>query len=204
MAHIEDARILVMATDGFEQRELKVPVERLRMMGAVVEIAAPNQTREPGRIRGWNGEGQQADWGEAVIVDRRLSEVNVDDYDALVIPGGQINPDKLRLEPLAVDLVRRFVDEGKVVAAICHGPWLLVEADVLEGRRVTSWKSLRTDIRNAGGDWVDEEVVSDQGIVTSRKPADLFAFVDKIVEEVEEGRHRRRSFGRTLANMLGA
>jgi protease I len=183
MPKIDQARILIMATDGFEQSELVVPRDKLRAAGARVEIASPSGQA----IRGWD----ETDWGETVPVDLPIDQAKVDDYDALVLPGGQINPDKLRTEPKAVDLVRQFVSSGKVVAAICHGPWLLVEADALRGRKVTSFQSIKTDVANAGGNWVDQEVVVDQGIVTSRSPKDLDAFVGKIVEEVQEGRHQR-------------
>jgi protease I len=203
MTRIDEARILVMATDGFEHRELTVPVERLRRAGATVEIAAPAKTMKPGKISAWDGEGPQPNWGAAVAVDRKLREVDVENYDALIIPGGQMNPDKLRMDSTAVGLVRLFTDAGKVVAAICHGPWLLVEAGVVDGRRVTSWPSLRTDLTNAGADWVDERVVVDNGIITSRNPGDLEAFCAKIIEEVEEGRHPR-GIGAALADMLGA
>jgi protease I len=118
--------------------------------------------------------------------------VNVAEYDALVLPGGQINPDKLRLEPKALEIIRSFVDSGKVVAAICHAPWLLIEAGAAKGRRLTSYRSIRTDVVNAGGDWRDEAVVTDQGIITSRSPADLEPFVAKIIEEVQEGVHAGR------------
>lgn len=189
MTDIKQARILIIATDGYEQSELTVPLDSLRKAGATVDVASPSETREPGKIRGWD----QTDWGTTVPVDKTLDQVDASAYDAVVLPGGQMNPDKLRLEPKAIELVKRFVADGKVVAAVCHGPWLLVEAGALRGREVTSWPSLKTDITNAGGHWVDQEVATDSGIVTSRNPGDLPAFVAKIIEEIGEGRHDRRS-----------
>jgi len=133
------------------------------------------------------------DWGDSVAVDIQVQDVRAEDFDALVLPGGQINPDILRSNADAVEVVRQFVSSGKPVAAICHGPWLLVEADALRGRKATSYASIRTDLRNAGAAWKDEAVVVDNGIITSRSPKDLPQFVDKIVEEVEEGMHQRRA-----------
>ena len=187
MTDIAKAKVLILATDGFEQSELKVPLEELRAKGATVEVAAPKETREQGKIRGWN----KGDWGETVPVDRTLDQVDASAYDALVLPGGVINPDKLRIEAKAIETIKAFVSSGKVVAAICHGPWLLVEADVADGRQMTSYKSIRTDMENAGAEWIDKEVVTDEGIITSRSPQDLPAFVAKIVEEIGEGRHQR-------------
>ncbi|MBO1074854.1 type 1 glutamine amidotransferase domain-containing protein [Roseomonas marmotae] len=192
MTDIRQARILVLATDGFEQSELLVPVEQLRAKGATVEVAAPEKTMEPGHITGWDGAAERPGWGRKVKVDRKLAEVSAQDYDAIVLPGGQINPDKLRMEPQAVALVQDFAAKGKVVAAICHGPWLLAEAGLAKGRKLTSFASIKTDMKNAGATWVDQEVVTDKGIVTSRSPKDLDAFVAKIVEEVGEGNHGDR------------
>lgn len=183
MTSIKQARILIIATDGYERSELLVPRAELRQRGADIKIASIK--KEP--IKSWH----EKNWGDTVDVDLTLDEVAVGDYDALVIPGGQINPDILRREERAVSIVREFVKAGKVVAAICHGPWLLVEAEALRGRKATSFASIRTDLKNAGALWQDSEVVTDQGIITSRSPEDLKAFVDKIVEELEEGRHAR-------------
>ncbi len=185
MTSISSARILILATDGYERSELRVPLEQLKGKGATVSIASLKM--EP--IKSWDDKN----WGDTVDVDLTVGEVNVADYDALVLPGGQINPDILRKEKAAVDVVRNFLSAGKVVAAICHGPWLLVEADALKGRKATSFASIKTDLKNAGADWRDEEVVTDKGIITSRSPEDLNAFVAKIVEEVEEGRHDRQA-----------
>jgi protease I len=183
MPKISEARIAILATDGYERSELREPLAKLRERGAKVEVLSV----KPGEIRSWD----KGDWGDSVQVDRLVGEAGPEDYDALVLPGGQINPDKLRTEEAAVRFVRDFASTGKPLAAICHGPWLLVEAGVAKGRNVTSWPSVRTDLVNAGAKWQDREVVVDQGIVTSRNPGDIPAFVDKIVEEVEEGRHAR-------------
>lgn len=183
MPKISESRIAILATDGYERSELRRPLEELRAKGARVEVIAP----EAGEIRSWD----KKDWGDSVPVDRTLAEAQPGDYDALVLPGGQINPDVLRADKEAVGFVRAFAETGKPLAAICHGPWLLVEADLLRGRDATSYGSIRTDLVNAGANWTDREVVVDEGIVTSRKPDDLPAFIAKIVEEVEEGRHAR-------------
>lgn len=183
MARIEEARILIIATNGFEQSELEVPRDKLREAGAKVDVASLDG--KP--IRGW----QKKDWGKEVDADLKIADAKPDGYAALVIPGGQINPDLLRVDKDVVKLVRGFLDGGKVVAAICHGPWLLVEADALKGRQATSYKSIRKDVENAGAKWVDKEVVTDKGIITSRSPDDLPAFVAKIIDEVREGRHDR-------------
>lgn len=185
MPSIKEAKILIMATDGFEQSELFTPLEKLKAAGATVQIASPKK----GEIKGWD----KTDWGKSAKVDLEIDEVDADDFDALVLPGGQINPDVLRINEKAVELVLDFLDSEKIVAAICHAPWLLVEADAVEGRTLTSWPSVKTDIENAGGDWVDEEVVVDDNIITSRSPKDLDAFVAKIIEEYEQSEDLRRS-----------
>jgi protease I len=192
MPDIRQAKILVLATDGFEQSELLVPVEQLRAKGATVHVVAPERTQQPGKIVAWDGEASPPNWGEVVKVDKALSAVKAADYDAIVLPGGQINPDKLRGEKQAIALIQDFARSGKVVAAICHAPWLLVEAGLAKGRRMTSFASIQTDVKNGGANWVDEQAVSDKGIVTSRSPKDLDAFVAKIVEEIGEGNHGDR------------
>lgn len=175
--------VAILATDGFEESELHQPLEALRDAGARVEIVSLPDNG--GTIRGW----ADGDWGGEIEADRTVDEVEADDYDALVLPGGVINPDRLRRDERAVSLVREFFAQGKPVAAICHGPWMMVEADVVRNRRLTSFPSIRTDLENAGADWVDEEVVVEAGLVTSRNPSDLDAFVDKMLEEISEGVH---------------
>lgn len=184
MAELNGRKIAILATNGFEQDELAVPLRKLREAGAEVEIVSP----ESGEIRGW----KYTDWGEAFPVDRKLSDADSHDYDALVLPGGQINPDLLRVQPEAVDFVRQFFNEGKTIAAVCHAPWLLIEAGLVNGRRATSYHSVSTDMKNAGAKWVDEPVVIDDGIVTSRKPDDLNEFVAGIIHEIRAGEHPRQ------------
>jgi protease I len=181
MQKLNGKNVAILVSNGFEQVEMTKPREALRDAGANAEIVSP----EEGTVRGWN----HTEWGDQFDVDRRLDEANADDYDALMLPGGVMNPDHLRMNDSAMKFVKSFVDAGKPIAAICHAPWLLAEADAVRGRKVTSWPSLRTDLRNAGADWVDEEVVVDNGLVTSRSPDDIPAFNRKMVEEIAEGRH---------------
>lgn len=183
MPLIHNSRILIMATHGFEQSELEGPLQQLKAKGAEVDVAAP----DAGEIKGWRG----GDWGAAIRVDLTLDEVSVSDYDALVLPGGVINPDKLRVNKKALAIIKDFLAAEKVVAAICHGPWLLIEVGAVKGREVTSYNSIRTDVINAGGLWVDKPVATSEGIITSRNPGDIDAFVEKIIDEVQEGRHQR-------------
>lgn len=174
MQDLSGKRIAILATDGFEQSELLMPRDELVRANADVEVISPKTAS----IRGWNHDH----WDKEVKVDRPLADARPEDYDVLVLPGGQINPDLLRTNEAAVRFVRNFVESGKPVAAICHGPWMLVEADVARGRRMTSYHSIRTDVKNAGADWIDQEVVVDGNLVTSRSPEDLPAFIGTIAE----------------------
>ncbi|MBB5536723.1 DJ-1/PfpI/YhbO family deglycase/protease [Rhizobium giardinii] len=185
MPFIDKSKILILATHGYERSELRVPLDELKKRGAQVKVASVK--KEP--IKSWDNKN----WGDTVDVDLLAKDVNIDDFDALVLPGGQINPDILRLEEDAMRVVREFVRSGKVVAAICHAPWLLIEADAVRGRNATSYASIKTDMKNAGAHWSDEPVVTDKGIITSRNPGDLQPFVNKIIEEIEEGRHETRA-----------
>jgi protease I len=174
-------RVAILATDGVEQIELTEPRKALDAAGASTKVVSPKS----GSIKGWNVDK----WGENIPVDVALDSTSPNDYDALLLPGGVLNPDKLRLNQSAVNFVRAFFEAGKPVAAICHGPWMLVEADVVHDRKVTSWPSLQRDLRNAGANWTDSEVVTDHGLVTSRKPDDIPAFNRKMIEEFAEGVH---------------
>ncbi|MFZ5963074.1 type 1 glutamine amidotransferase domain-containing protein [Thalassococcus sp. BH17M4-6] len=185
MPSITESKILILSTHGFEQSELEVPRDELRKAGATVHVASLDG--KP--IKGWDTD----DWGNEAEADLALADVNVADYDALVLPGGQINPDLLRVENDALKTVTGFFGAGKTIAAICHAPWILVEAGIAKGRQMTSYHSIKTDVQNAGAHWQDVEVIADQGIVTSRNPGDLSAFVAKIIEEIEEGAHDRRA-----------
>lgn len=174
-------KVAILVAHGFEQVELTEPRKALNEAGAETHIVSP----AGGTVKGW----EHDHWSDEFDVDVSLSEARASEYDALVLPGGQMNPDNLRADGNAVRFARAFFEAHKPVAAICHGPWLLVEAGVVEGRRMTSYHSIRTDLENAGADWVDEEVVVDSGLVTSRSPEDLPAFNRKLVEEVAEGKH---------------
>lgn len=178
---LENAKVAILATDGFEQLELTAPLQAIQDEGATAEIIS----LKSGQIQGFN----HMDPADKFDVDKTVDQVRAEDYDGLILPGGVHNPDSLRTNPQAVQLVRDFMDKGKPVSAICHGPWLLAEADVLQDRKVTSFKSIKTDLMNAGANWVDKEVVVDNGLTTSRNPDDLKAFCDKTVEEIAEGRH---------------
>jgi protease I len=174
-------RVAILAADGFEQVELTKPRAALDEAGARTSVVSI----KPGRIQGMN----HADKGDTVAVDRTLDEARPEDFDALMIPGGLMNPDTLRSSEEAIEFVRHFFREGKPVAAICHAPWVLIDAGVIRGRTVTSWPAIKTDVRNAGATWVDQEVVVDNGLVTSRRPDDIPAFNTKMIEEFCEGRH---------------
>jgi protease I len=178
---LKGKRVAIVATDMVEQVELLKPRKALDEAGATTEVISI----EPGTIQGFN----HYDQGDEIPVDRTIEEASAGEYDALMLPGGVGNPDTLRMDENVVSFVRDFFEQGKPVAAICHAPWTLVEAGVVRGRKLTSWPSVQTDIRNAGGNWVDEEVVVDQGLVTSRKPDDIPAFNAKMIEEFAEGKH---------------
>jgi protease I len=179
-------KVAILATDGFEQDELFSPLEALRKAGADVQVVSPSKES---KIKGW----KHADWGKKVKVDMPLNKANVEEFDALVLPGGVMNPDQLRRDPKVLNFVKSFFKAGKPVGAICHGPWTLIDAGVVRGRKMTSYASIQTDLKNAGANWVDKEVIVDNGLVTSRKPDDLPAFNAKLIEEIAGGIHQRRA-----------
>lgn len=179
---LKNKRVAILATDGFEQSELLEPRKALEAAGAKADVISI----KAGKIKGWN----EKDWGQEVAVDKTIDSVHAQDYDALVLPGGVMNPDKLRRNPDVLKFVVAFFDAGKPVGAICHGPWTLIDAGLVRGRKITSYESIQSDLKNAGAFWVDEEVVVDQGLVTSRKPADIPAFNKKLIEEIAEGVHQ--------------
>jgi protease I len=178
---ISGKKVAILVANGFEQVELTEPRKALEDAGAETDLISP----EKGKVKGWD----MKEWGDEFDVDVPLDRARADDYDALLLPGGVMNPDRLRMNESAVAFVRSFFDAGKPVAAICHGPWTLIEAGVVDGRTVTSYPSIKTDLTNAGAIWVDRDVVVDNGLVTSRKPDDIPAFNRKMVEEIREGRH---------------
>lgn len=182
---LRNKTVAILATDGFEQVELTEPKQAVEQAGATTRLLSIKD----GEIQGMHHDRK----GDRLKVDGLVAEANVDDFDALILPGGVANPDALRMDEAAVAFVRDFYRSGKPIGVICHGPWIMIEADVVRGRRMTSWPSVRTDLRNAGAEVVDEEVVTDKGIVSSRKPDDLPAFCRKIVEEFAEGRHASRT-----------
>jgi protease I len=181
---LKGKRVAFLFTDGAEQAEVTEPLEAVRKAGADTDIVS----LEKGEVEMW----KHFDKGDKISVDKTVSDADPSDYDGLVLPGGVANPDQLRLNKDAVKFVRTFFEQDKPVGVICHGPWMLVETGAAKGRKVTSWPSLQTDLRNAGADWVDEEVVVDNGLVTSRKPDDLPAFCAKVVEEIAEGKHKQK------------
>lgn len=181
MKNLDNKKVAILVTNGFEESEFTEPKKAVEDAGATTHVVS----LESGKIKSWT----DGNWGSEFDVDKTIDEVSVFHYDALILPGGVINPDKLRTNSKAVDFVRGFVENNKPVSAICHGPWLLAEAGVLKGRKITSYSSIKTDMINAGANWVDEEVVVDKGLTTSRSPKDLPAFCKKVVEEIAEGKH---------------
>jgi protease I len=181
MTNIKFARIAILATNGFEQSELLQPKQALEAVGATVHIVSP----EEGSIKGW----KDGNWGDSVTVDVLLKGARPEDYDALVLPGGQMNPDTLRTLPEAISFVKSFFDADKPLAAICHAPWLLIEAGIVRDLSLTSYKSIKADVVNAGGNWEDKAVVVDNGVITSRNPDDLDAFSSEIIKQVAQSRH---------------
>jgi len=184
MQNLNGKKVAILVEDGFEQVELTSPKQALEQAGAKTQIVSPKRDK----VKGW----EHTKWGQEFPVDVPIEQANASNYDALLLPGGVMNPDKLRTNQQAVQFVRSFFEQGKPVASICHGPWILAEADVIKGRKLTSYPSIKTDLKNAGGNWVDQEVVVDQGLVTSRSPDDLPAFNQKMVEEIAEGQHERQ------------
>ncbi len=192
---LEGKNVAILVADGFEEVELFSPKEALEREGATCTIVSPKE----GRVKGWN----HVAWGRDIAVDRPLAQARVDDFDALLLPGGVMNPDKLRVLPEVRAFVRDFFASGRPVAAICHAPWTLIDAGVVEGRRLTSWPSLRTDLENAGAEWVDEPVVVEDALVTSRKPADLDAFNEATCAEFALGRRTEARRARIVARVSG-
>lgn len=184
-------KVAILVADGFEQVEMTEPRKALEQAGAVARIVSPAE----GKVKGWN----HTEWGDQFPVDIPLQNASASDFDALVLPGGVMNPDKLRINKTAVQFVKEFFNANKPVAVICHGPWTLINAGVVQGRTITSWPSLQADLQNAGANWVDREVVVDNGLVSSRKPDDIPAFNQKMIEEFREGRHQQMS-GQAYSN----
>jgi protease I len=182
---LKGKKVAILVEKGFEEVEMTQPREALNAAGAETALISPVEKK----VKSWDF----TKWGKSFPVDVPLAKAQADEYDALLLPGGVINPDRLRINPQAVAFVKSFIDAGKPVAAICHGPWTLIETGAVRGRRMTSWPSLRTDLKNAGANWVDEEVVVDDGLVTSRKPDDIPAFNRKVIEEFKEGVHERHA-----------
>lgn len=189
-SELRNKRVAVLVDNGFEQSELTEPKKALEEAGAKAEIISPQASK----VSGW----QHGNWGDEFPVHTQLDAAKPEDYDALLLPGGVMNPDKLRINAAAIHFIKHFVDSGKPIAAICHGPWPLIDSGGVRGRRLTSWPSLQTDLRNAGATWVDQEVVVDNGLVTSRKPDDIPAFNRKMIEEFAEGKHRPEQKERDL------
>ena len=185
MKELEGKKVAILVADGFEQSEMSEPRKALDQAGAQTVLISPNDAE----VRGWT----EGNWGKTFKVDLPLSDAKPEQFDGLLLPGGVKNPDTLRMDEDAVEFVREFFNSGKPVAAICHGPWTLINAGVVQGRKMTSYPSISIDLKNAGAEWVDEEVVVDNGLVTSRKPSDIPAFNRKFIEELQEGRHERRS-----------
>jgi|SRR5690554_1608719 len=178
---LEDKKVAILLTDGFEEVEFTKPLKALKDSGATVHVIAPHS----GKVKAWNSK----DWGDSYDVDKTIDEAKAEDYNALMLPGGVMNPDKLRMNKKAVAFTKNFFEAGKPVAAICHAPQLLIETGALNGRTLTSYPSLRTDLENAGATWKDEEVIVDHGLTTSRNPDDIPAFINKMLEEIAEGKH---------------
>jgi len=185
VAILDGVKVAILVTDGFEQVELTEPRKALEAEGADTKIVSP----KTGVVRGW----KTKDWGDELPVDVGLSSATAEEFHALLLPGGVMNPDKLRLEPKAIAFVKAFADAGKPIAAICHGPWTLIDAGAVEGRRITSWPSLQTDLKNAGAKWADKEVIEDKNLVTSRKPDDIPAFNKAMIKLFASARHTRQA-----------
>jgi protease I len=186
MQHLPGRHIAILATDGVEQSELTKPLQALKDNGAKVSLLSIKE----GAVKAWDVK----DWGKELPVDRLVSQANVNEFDGLVLPGGVMNPDFLRADRDAVQFVKHFYESGKPIAAICHGPWTLIEAGIVSGKTLTSWPSLKTDLQNAGANWIDEQVVVDKGLITSRKPDDLPLFIKRMIEEFQQSANHHRFY----------